>query len=269
MSLTPQSARQRGGQPRPAAPTRTARACVGLAAAGLLLGACGGTAATHPPPSAGSTTTGPATTSTTDRPSTTTTLAPATTTTDRHATTTTSTRPAPTTTTDPLSPPPPPVPGRVTVVGDSVMVDAQPYLAHDIPGAYINAAVSRQWGTGEQILAYLSDHHQLSPIVVVGLGLNGPIDDADFQAMMAAVPGAKRVIFLTIHLPRGAYGPGTDWWQDQNNSVLVTMVPKYHDAVLANWYAYSEPHPGWFYSDGIHLDPTGAAAMAAFITRYI
>jgi hypothetical protein len=229
--------------------------------AALLLGACRDAAAAHQSPAASTTSSRPAAaTSTSDRPRTTTTRA--------RATTTTS-RPAVTTTTQALGTPPPHAPGKVTVVGDSVMVDARPYLAHDIPGAYINAAVSRQWSKGEQILASLSAHHELSPIVVVELGLNGPIKDADFRAMMAAVPRAKRVIFLTIHLPDGAYGPGDDWWQNQNNSVLSTMVPKYHNAVLANWYAHSEPHPDWFYSDGIHLDPTGAAQMAAFITRYI
>jgi len=254
MSLSPQSARHHASRTGQAAGARAGTACAALAVAALLLGACGSTTAAHHNTAADSTTTRPAAaTSTSDRPSTTTATA----------------RPAPTTTTDPLAHPPRPDPGRVTIVGDSVMVDARPYLTHDIPGAHIYAAVSRQWGTGEQILASLSIHHQLSPIVVVGLGLNGPINDADFQAMMAAVPGAKRVIFLTIHLPRGAYGPGTDWWQAQNNSVLRTMVPKYHNAVLANWYAYCEPHPGWFYSDGIHLDPTGAAAMAAFIKRYV
>jgi len=51
----------------------------------------------------------------------------------------------------PLRPPPSAVPGangRVTAVGDSVMIDAAPALRVDIPGIDVNAAVSRQWSSG-------------------------------------------------------------------------------------------------------------------------
>ena len=41
-----------------------------------------------------------------------------------------------------------PVPGPVSAVGDSIMLDIQPYLATDIPGAQVDGLVSRQFETG-------------------------------------------------------------------------------------------------------------------------
>jgi hypothetical protein len=165
--------------------------------------------------------------------------------------------------------PPPPLPGQVTFVGDSVGVDATPYLQQDIPGIRCNAMVDRSWGEGETILQGLAAQDELGTIVVVELGLNGPIDDSDFQSMMAILAHVPRVVFLNIRLPLGAYGAGTDWWQDQNNSVLATEIPHYHNALLANWYAYSAGHAAWYAPDGVHLDGVGGAAMAALVKEYV
>lgn len=181
----------------------------------------------------------------------------------------------PTTTTTPgatigngLGAAPPPMAGRVTFVGDSVGVDAAPYLQQDIPGIRVEAMVDRSWGEGEVILQQLASQGELGSVVVVELGLNGPIDDADFRSMMAILIHVPRVVFLNIRLPLGAYGPGTDWWQDQNNSVLAEEIPHYHNALLANWYVYSAGHPSWYAPDGIHLNPPGGAAMAQLVKDY-
>jgi hypothetical protein len=161
------------------------------------------------------------------------------------------------------------VAGSVTFVGDSVGVDASPYLEQDIRGIVCDAMVDRSWGEGETILQGLADDHALSPVVVVELGLNGPIEDSDFQDMMSILAGVKRVVFLNIRLPNGAYGPGTDWWQNQNNTVLATEIPHYSNAVLADWYSDSAGHSDWFAPDGIHLDPPGGAAMAQLVEEYV
>ena len=71
--------------------------------------------------------------------------------------TTPTTAPAVTTTsapaTLPATPPSVGVFGPVTTIGDSVMLDAVPDLQLDIPGITVNAAVSRQFVAGEDLLA--------------------------------------------------------------------------------------------------------------------
>jgi len=73
--------------------------------------------------------------------------------------------------------------GQVTAVGDSVMLDYQTPLQQAVPGINVEAAVSRQWSDGETILQQLKAAGQLGAVVIVGLGTNGPITDADFDAI--------------------------------------------------------------------------------------
>ena len=129
--------------------------------------------------------------------------------------------PAPTTTTTSTLPPPGPgfVAGRVTAVGDSVMLDYQDPLETDLPGIDVDAAVSRQWTNGEQVLQDLKASGQLGAEVIVGLGTNGPITDSDFDTMMQILSGASRVVFVNTHVDRP--------WQDPNNMVLANGATRY------------------------------------------
>jgi hypothetical protein len=176
------------------------------------------------------------------------------------APTTTTTLP-PTTTTSTLPPPGPGfVAGHVTAVGDSVMLDYQDPLQTDIPGINVDAAVSRQWSDGVQLLQELKASGQLGAEVIVGLGTNGPITDNDFDAMMQVLSGASRVVFVNFHVDRA--------WQDPNNAVLANGASRYPDVFIADWATLASQNPEWFGSDGTHLaiDGPGATALATLVT---
>ena len=178
----------------------------------------------------------------------------------RGPTTTTTTEP-PTTTTSTLPPPAAGfVAGHVTAVGDSVMLDYQTPLEADIPGVDVEAAVSRQWGAGEELLAQLKAEGRLGAEVIVALGTNGPITSTDFSDMMAVLQGASRIVFVNVHVDRP--------WQDPNNAVLAQGAASYPRVVIADWATLAADNPGWFGSDGTHLaiDGTGAQALASLIT---
>ena len=94
-----------------------------------------------------------------------------------HKASTTTTAPTPPTTTTTTTRPAGPGfdVGRVTAVGDSVMLDYQDPLRTSIPGIIVDASVSRQWSEGEFILQTLKAEGQLGADVIVALGTNGPI----------------------------------------------------------------------------------------------
>jgi hypothetical protein len=166
-----------------------------------------------------------------------------------------------TTTTSTLPPPGPGfLAGHVTAVGDSVMLDYQDPLQTDIPGVNVQAAVSRQWDVGEQLLQQDKAAGQLGAEVVVALGTNGPITSADFDTMMSILQGASRVVFVNIHVDRP--------WQDPNNAVLAAGATSFHNVVIADWAALAAQNPEWFGPDGTHLaiDGPGADALASLIT---
>ena len=49
------------------------------------------------------------------------------------------------------------------------------------------------------------------------------------------------------------------------DATLAARVPAHPNAVLLDWYAASDGHPEYFYDDGTHLRPAGAAQYAALI----
>ncbi len=154
----------------------------------------------------------------------------------------------------------PPIP-RVTAVGDSIMVDYRDPLTADIPGILVDAAVGRQWAEGESILRTMKTEGELGDEVIVGLGTNGPITDADFDTMMSIVGGASRVVFVNLHTDRP--------WQDSDNAVLARGATRYPNVVVADWATLAAQNPQWFGADGTHLaiDGPGADALASLVAR--
>jgi hypothetical protein len=116
------------------------------------------------------------------------------------------------------------------------MLDYQDPLKTAIPGINVDAAVSRQWSDGESILQTLKSDGQLGADVIVGLGTNGPITDADFDNMMAILGGASRVVFVNVHVDRP--------WQDPNNAVLASGATRYPNVVVADWATLAAQNPG-------------------------
>jgi hypothetical protein len=149
--------------------------------------------------------------------------------------------------------------GQVTAVGDSVMLDYADPLKTAIPGVTVDASVSRQWSEGETILQSLKADGQLGGEVIVALGTNGPITDADFDSMMAILGGASRVVFVNVRVDRT--------WQDPNNAVLANGATRYPNVVVADWASLAAQNPQWFGADGTHLaiDGTGADALASLV----
>jgi hypothetical protein len=154
----------------------------------------------------------------------------------------------------------PPMP-RVTAVGDSIMVDYRDPLVADIPGIMVDAAVGRQWAEGESVLKSVKAEGELGDEVVVGLGTNGPITDADFDTMISIVGGASRVVFVNLHTDRP--------WQDSDNAVLARGAARYPNVVVADWATLAAQNPQWFGADGTHLavDGPGANALASLVAR--
>jgi hypothetical protein len=101
---------------------------------------------------------------------------------------------------------------------------------------------------------------RLGDEIIVGLGTNGPISDADFDTMMSILASARRVVFVNVHVDRP--------WQDPDNAVLARGATRYRNAVVADWATLAAQNPQWFGADGTHLgvDGPGAVALAALVS---
>src|SRR5829696_3506103 len=149
--------------------------------------------------------------------------------------------------------------GRVTAIGDSVMLGAVDALQQDIPRlTTIDARGSRQIPEATSVLKQLSASGKLGKVVIFHIGDNGAVTDEEFDDVMDVLSDTRMVLVVNTSVP-----DGYQW--APNNKVLADGVARYPDrAVLVDWHARSAGHPEYFY-DGLHLTPSGARAYAGLI----
>ena len=157
--------------------------------------------------------------------------------------------------------------GWVSAVGDSVMLGAVDALQHEIPNlALVDAQGSRQPPAAVDILRRRRAASQLGDVVVVHVGNNGPFVAEQFDEMMRALAGMRRVLVVNATVPAGVPDPIAV----PNNAVLAAEVRRYpKNAVLVDWQAESAGHPEFFGEDGVHLTSQGAQAYADLIAAHL
>jgi hypothetical protein len=147
------------------------------------------------------------------------------------------------------------VAGRVTLLGDSVMLGAVNQLAATVPGDVVtDAAISRQVADGLSLLQLWRDIGYLGETVVVHLGNNGVFTDQQFDEMMQILDGVPKVVVVNT---RNMFA-----WQDGVNATLSRGADRYESVELVDWHAASGPNGVWFWNDGMHLRPEGAQGYA-------
>ncbi len=147
--------------------------------------------------------------------------------------------------------------GRITAVGDSVMVGAAGELTRAIGNPEIDAEVGRQASTVIDILSQRRSTGQLGDVVVLHIGNNGAVTAEQFDELMQTLEGARKVVFVNVKVPRP--------WEQPNNDVLAEGVQRYPNAVLIDWYAASAGRPEFFWEDGYHIRPEGQPIYADLI----
>jgi hypothetical protein len=162
----------------------------------------------------------------------------------------------------------PAAPTTVTAIGDGVMYGAADPLVATIDAMWgtptdahltnVDAAESRQFSDGIDVLQRLKDAGTLGEVVIVHLGTNGTVDPGDFDRMMGLLADREKVIVVNTRVPRP--------WEDQVNETLAAGVERFQNTTLVDWHAYGLAHPELFYDDNIHLRPEGADAYAGLLT---
>ncbi|WP_104165710.1 acyltransferase family protein [Cryobacterium sp. N22] len=143
---------------------------------------------------------------------------------------------------------------NITAVGDSVMLASAAELQAEFPGITIDAAVSRGMDAAPEILAAQRAAGTLRPVVLVGLGTNGPVDPADLAAIMRVIGPSRELIVVNAFADRD--------WTAGVNSELADFSARRSQVVLADWSGAIAPHVDVLADDGIHPGPTGGAIYA-------
>jgi hypothetical protein len=129
-------------------------------------------------------------------------------------------------------------------IGESVMFGARTQL--EAAGFTVNAGESRQAYDVIELVAQMRAAARLGNTVVIHVGTNGEVTDADFAAIMANLPPeeVRSVWFLTV----GGDRP----WVVENNKRILALPAKHPNVSIGYWADIASTLPGMA-TDGIHL----------------
>ncbi len=147
----------------------------------------------------------------------------------------------------------------ITVLGDSVLLGASDHMAKKIEGLEIDAAIGRQGKDGLNRIHELKERNELADIVVIHLGTNGYLYEAQVRELMTLLSNVRQVIFINVKAPRR--------WEKSNNDLLKTMSREFPNVKLMDWRSIGQSHKEYFGKDHIHLTKKGVRAMTTEILR--
>ena len=110
-------------------------------------------------------------------------------------------------------------------IGESVMQGAIPNLRAG--GFSVNAEKGRGGAVVVQVLTLLQQRNQIGPIIVIQVGTNGTVTDAEFDQMMAIIGSRSTVYFMTVRAPRDYIAP--------NNARIVALPSRYPNVKIIDW----------------------------------
>jgi peptidoglycan/LPS O-acetylase OafA/YrhL len=152
---------------------------------------------------------------------------------------------------------PAPLPGgdQIYAIGDSVMLAAADEVLTTFPGIVIDASVSRRMSDAPPIVQSLVDAGSLRPILLLGLGTNGPVDQSSIDQVMAIAGPDTEVVLVNAQAPRG--------WIPGVNELLASYAQSHRNVELANWYDAIQPRLDVLSRDKIHAGgPIGGQIYA-------
>ena len=149
--------------------------------------------------------------------------------------------------------------GPVSVIGDSVVLGARGAITNAIPGARVDAEVSRMPGGFTGRVKKLDRRDKLANIVVIHPATNGVLTEEILRATLEPLTDYRRVIVVNSAVPRS--------WERGNNAIIDEVVADYPNMIVADWNDVADGEREYFVSDGVHLTREGARAFAELIKQ--
>lgn len=150
---------------------------------------------------------------------------------------------------------------NVTFIGDSVGAGVAPYLKKYFPNMFIDAKASRQFYQAKSIIEKLLQEDKLSPTVVIGLGTNGTVKEADMRALIELIGSDRKIVFVNCRVPRS--------WGLADNKMFAQVTAEFPNTIIADWYGASAENDQYFYQDGFHPNKAGCTVLAKTIAEAV
>lgn len=147
----------------------------------------------------------------------------------------------------------------ITAIGDSVLLDAAPFLEKMLPGIVVDGKVGRQMIQAQDSIDRLKTEGKLGDRIIIELGTNGPFNTKQLRTVLHSLSDAKQIILVNTRVPRK--------WQDTINADIAEVSNDFGNTTVVDWYSASEGRDNYFYQDGVHLKREGAQVYASILPR--
>lgn len=144
--------------------------------------------------------------------------------------------------------------GPITAIGDSVMLASAPELQATFAGMTVDASVSRGMYSADDILLGLKAAGQLHPLVVIGLGTNGPITVDELTEILRILGPDRQLVLVNAYAERE--------WTAGVNTMLAEFAAGNRRVELSNWHATIAGRLDLLAGDHVHPGPTGGQLYA-------
>lgn len=145
----------------------------------------------------------------------------------------------------------------ITAIGDSVLLDAAPFLEEKLPGIVIDGKVGRQMTQVDEVMDSLRSQGKLGQTLIIELGTNGVFSESQLRSLLNSLQDTSRVYLVNTRVPRD--------WQDRVNTSIQTVAGDFQNVHVIDWYTASSNQDQFFYRDGVHLKPEGAEYYASLL----
>ncbi|OCT12768.1 hypothetical protein A8709_31185 [Paenibacillus pectinilyticus] len=146
----------------------------------------------------------------------------------------------------------------ITAIGDSVILDAAPFLEKLLPGIVVDGKVGRQMSQLAAVIDDLKSKNQLGRRVIIELGTNGSFNPDQLRGVLTTLGDVKQIILVNTRVPRA--------WQDNVNATLSKVAAEFPQATVVDWHKASQGKEMYFVQDGVHLKTEGASYYASLLS---
>ena len=150
----------------------------------------------------------------------------------------------------------PPPGDQISALGDSVMLAALPALQDRLPGIQIDAQVNRAMQAAPEILSGWAHDGELRPVVLLGLGTNGPFPRDTLENIVRQLGPDRRLYLVNVYLP-------TRPWGGDVNQTLTAVADAHPNVHLIDWQGALGGHENVLYDDQVHPQPGAGADLYA------
>ena len=144
------------------------------------------------------------------------------------------------------------------------LTDSEINAAKTLPvsaiGDSIDAEVGRQVQAAPAIISQLKSSGKLANTVVISLGTNGPMTEADINGILDQLGTERQVFWVT------AYAPGKAWI-DPVNKLIHAAAKTHANLHVVDWYYLAGGNDDWFADDGVHPNDAGRPHYYTLIAK--